>query len=982
VPVHRSPFSAATSATRPMFGGGQPFTSNPFGGMGFGNNPGVQLATPFLANAFTQMSGLSPSTFAGTQNYYDQLRAQQYQQQQMAAMSGAGTEHDTRSIQQFTMGLSRIAHGRQLTTQEKQQAGTQAQQLQKIIPFIAPFVGAANIDAMSGRGGNFAVMSSTMHRAMRNQRDSVTGGRMSGASAGSISSEIFSQLFGQGADLSQMRGIGAGEAGTMYEHLAARGLVGGTTQADRMQSLRGSTFSAAARSRIAESALRKEGKQVTDANMAAMRSEIFSGADSTMSKVRAGGVDQQGLSDMAGGEALLRSTDATRISTKLKGMAKTVGAMKEIFGDQGRSGAPMSEIMTALDQLTQGQFANMSPARAEQMVRTTRELARTSGLGVQGILNVQGQIGQGLAARGGSQSFAPLLGQQAAAAAIGFNRSGMGDIRGAGALTMQQATEMNARLGAGAASSQDANAQFSILRMTSELENSKGMKGSRMAAIADALRSGRQTFTHNGKTERLDEIDLSNAAVASMAQEAGVSRDVARNYIKNTTGNEDLAHTAAGDNVISNTRRRQLTQDYMPHLRDAFGRGLKGLHGIDSDAQKRIGEVTARQALQLDKSNFTGTPAERQKKLEAALSGNLKVAILADAKANGMNEAGLAKLEAELTPARLEAMANDQLNRTSIMSKENKNLSGIKALEAARQVYGDDVVGANAAAMQQGRNDARISASFAAIGKGSPLARISDAIRNAKPGDDIAKLVGKFAGGLDNEELAKLEEGPLGAMHAIESLRDDNLTLSGEKMYHEDNTLTAAGRKHQRDMADAAVGMAEGGKKAQTSLDNIIKSTMGDEWREGDDAGSFDAWAVGKLMDPNTSAAEKARIEKIRKVATFQQEAAGGKTISKSITDITGDESLVTPEGMTPEEAKKQQANIDASIAAGNGAKVTKTDSESAKAGGAMKVTGRLVLEDPNNVLLAAVSDPEAAGDIENMGVPKEDHLSRHVSQV
>jgi hypothetical protein len=844
---------------------------------------GLQMAMPFLLpglmSSITKNTSMMPGSFMGTQNYYDQLRATQFQSQQFRAMS-MGQQQDQRQMQQMMMGMNRMVQGRHLTIQEQQQMGTMASQMQGALPIMSMLFGTSTIDQMFGRRGSATLMAHSMHRALRHQRDPVTGApSTSGDSAGAIASDIFSQLYGPGANISEMRGMGAGQAGMLFEQMQQRGLIGGRTPQDRMRAMQNMEFSQAQRQRIIRSTLRSQGRAVNEENIAEMEESIFTGDESTLSRVRAGEVDRRGLSEMAGGEAMLRAGDANRISGKLKNMAGAVNAMREIFGDRGRPNAPMAEIMNALDALTQGQLANMSPANAERLVRTSRNLAQQSGLGMQGLANLQGQIGQELSARGGAQIAAPFLTQQAAAMGVAYQNMGMGSIRGQGALSRQEAVLLEGRLGAGAASSTAANNQFAIVRMAQEL-GAALPEDSKLARVAKALSSGAETVTYKeggqDVTERISDMFFSKSFVGEMGEAAGIDRTVVDSFISNRIENLNISSNAR-ENIIRGVRNNQ-TKDLDLMLGKAFSQPLRtfGITGLDDDARMRIGLRTLEQSRGMSVDDFRDVETRRD-----IMKTNLREAILAETAPENR-----AAVEAQLTDAALEQMVAQQENRASINIQHDRRTAGMKSFTGYWMLNNDEIKRQRRSARFHAENTARVQSAFSAIGKATPIQRIADAMRSGRPDTSILEVVGEGLGFIKEDELKQLTEGPLGAITSLESLASGSKTLTGEDMY-KDGAITDAGIAFKNMLAQQAEGMQAGGDTARDALDSMAKNILGEDGTPE----KLETHIKSKIAGSPEGSPERKRWEQLQRIFSFTKGAAdSGNTITKVIDKIGGDE--------------------------------------------------------------------------------------------
>lgn len=99
------------------------------------------------------------------------------------------------------------------------------------------------------------------------------------------------------------------------------------------------------------------------------------------------------VTDMAGGASAVRKVDATRVSNKLKEYAGVVESVRAIFGDNGMGNAPMSQLIAALDALSQGGMASMSGGKLENIMRRTQMAARDNGTSLEALMGLSSRAG-------------------------------------------------------------------------------------------------------------------------------------------------------------------------------------------------------------------------------------------------------------------------------------------------------------------------------------------------------------------------------------------------------------------------------------------------------------------------------------------------------------------------------------------------------------------------------------------------------------
>jgi hypothetical protein len=419
---------------------------------------------------------------------------------------------------------------------------------------------------------------------------------VSGQNAGTIATEVFEELYGTRERTRQMGGISAGMAGQMYEELQARGLMASPSAYEpmeqRLDKVARKTYDDSQERRMAESMLQSRGTPINEDTITAARQEM----DQTRQAIRdalggtggpggtggAGGpggpggagaagapgragrdatVDIAALADMPGVEQMLSTADAGRISGRLKNLAGAVNAMRDIFGDQGRPNAPMQEIINGLDALTQGGMSTMAPGRIEQMVRTTKNLAEQSGLGVQGMAALTGQAANMADQLGLDRSLAVTATQGTAAFSGAFRDTTRGDIPAFGALDAEQATLLDQQLRVQAQASFQGNAMGALVRMERE-----GLVGAdtEAAAAAAALRAGSRQYEWGGQQKT---VPTTRGEFRELMQRSNVDTNFSRAILEDRFQNQEYIRDFQLGNLA---REAQAETDLMPRIGNTF----------------------------------------------------------------------------------------------------------------------------------------------------------------------------------------------------------------------------------------------------------------------------------------------------------------------------------------------------------------------------------------------------------------------------
>ena len=347
----------------------------PFGQMG---NPGLdmmlsQFAAPMLQSF---MGGkFLPQQFPA-QGLLDQMVSAKWQQSSRANLAQAQST-DQQAIYRNMAGMRSKFTNKPMTALQESQLDTFAGVVNNPIAMglFEMGIGAQNTeDLFFGRKGSATRLASAVNRIGFSRADSVTGkDRMSEDSLKSFSSQIYSNLYGPGADMNDVSGFSAGRVGDIMTDLAQRKLLPAS---------------------MSKLTARERRTAFNDAGGTGMTFSENATDDQAIKKAMRGGESIENITKIAGGAEAVRKVDATRVSNSIKGYTDALGAVREIFGDNGMTNAPMQQLLAAMEGLTQNSMSSMSPAKIETMMRRTQMASRDAGVGLETLM--------GLSARGGA----------------------------------------------------------------------------------------------------------------------------------------------------------------------------------------------------------------------------------------------------------------------------------------------------------------------------------------------------------------------------------------------------------------------------------------------------------------------------------------------------------------------------------------------------------------------------------------------------
>lgn len=827
VPMNAA-FHAAGAAT-PMFGGTGIRYTGP-ANVNFGGNSGAmfQMAMPAVMSMMMGQNRI-PTQFFPEQNVYDQLRATYEYNSRMQAMRMA-TSRDAITMERTMGGATQMLTGKPLTNIQRARNHEIANFMQGIAPFavqMAPDL----YDSLHGSRGSAAVFADQMYRAMRTSVDPLTGAAgYRGDSTGRVSNEVFERLFGANADLSQMKGLSAGQAGMLANELQLRGLMGrptGTLSLREQRASLPSQLSSDVIDRLArelpeiQNAI-KNNQTPTAAMLEAARQQIRS----THGELKNAGrdIDRQDLEKMPGAEAIIQTTDADRITRRLKNMSGAVKAMKDIFGDQGNPNAPMREIIASLDALTQGGLATMSPGQLESLVRRTHSISKQTGMGLESMLGLTAQ-NAGLADQLGlDRSFALTTTQQSALFGAAVGDVGGLEVPVWGAMSKEQLVLADAQLRMHAAASPFTNQLNAIMRM-SDTGMIKPQAGTELAAMVAAIKNGDRTYSFGGQQKSLM---MNRVALTDIIKrDAGITGNEVESIIYDRYGNQEFGQKYNTDLIA---RGQQASEMIDKMLAPAVGGRFSGIleernlnqtlikAGIVKDdtafrqMMDQVGAGVSRDFIKMDP--VTRRNAEsRQAAMAASVKANMRAALKAR-----MPGATDAQIDAQLQTVVAQMGGDAGLNNMGVTAYAEMDQLASERYGKSAQVFADlhNPQTQKEAAARRATADveAEIATVMSSFGTAGPLQRVMDALQKGDPNTNVSDLLKEAMGGVDADKLRGI--APDGALDKVFGLfaEIERLNPDDEK-----------DRIKIREKLDIIQGWAEGGETAKKQLEKMAPGT-------------------------------------------------------------------------------------------------------------------------------------------------------------
>jgi hypothetical protein len=799
----------------PMFGAADsvPHFTGPVNINVQGNAAGslLQLGLPALLQGPLQQRGMMMGQLLPAQNIYDQMVAQQFVLGQQRAMH-MSARRDSAFIEDFLGGGTRLLTGRDTTAQDRQRNFVIAQQASQMLPMAINLFGPDRVDQLLG-GRSAAVMAHHMFRAGRTAVDPVSGQiGMSADSSSLLSDDIFERLYGRGANPAAIKSLRTRHMGGLMEEMQARGMMGtgargavartldeGTVQrlAERLPEMQGVTANTVGHADRLEQA-----KDKIRASHASMAGAAAAGAS----------LGPQDIGRLAGGDDILRVSDAQRITQKLKNMSGAVQAMREIFGDMGHPGAPMREIMNGLDALTQGGLAHMSPAQIERTVRTTHAIARQTGLGMQAMLGLTAQAANMADALGVDRSLAVQATQGAALFGAAVGNSGGLDIPAWRSLNKEQLTLVDQQLRMQAAASGSVNQVNAMLRMADEGIMKAGA-GTETAAILAAAREGKSSYTFNGETKSM--LMNRTQMMDMIKQDTGISNDTATTYLMDTYGNQEYAVKYGTTDLGRELQREESMKLAAGSFANRVSVASQGQLG--KALNRQLGEAMSSALFSMDPSVRRNAEARQQ-----AMAGTIRDT-LRDHVRQQMPNAGDAQVEAEVSRLEQSFGGADTLAGSS-WAAFNTALDRDARTAAFGGAHGYLDAMSNHPETRRQRREAEASASIASalsgIGFGTPLEKFATAIADATPETTAMDILAQSTIGVQIGDLSGTDAVANGVMQAL------NRSLGVER--DKNGMITTKGMASREDEAKLIQALSEGGDTAAAEYERRVGAGMTD----------------------------------------------------------------------------------------------------------------------------------------------------------
>jgi hypothetical protein len=720
---------------------GLPFTGGPMGSFA------AMGLTPQLMRMTGQV-GMFPMGLGHDQNVYDRLMNERFTATQIQAISLAA-EADRRNYSRTFRGLA-AATGTPFGADQRRAADSLSGSFAAMSPLFAEMM-PDFLDRMGGTRGSSAVMAKRMVDFGRYRLDPVTGRMgMSGDTTGFMANRLYGDLFSD-AGLPGMRGMTAGQTGSLVGELQMRGMIGSAATESRFGGFRADDPRASTMR-----AIRDMGEFApTDLRRAAQST----GVDLT----RPGGITAGDLDKLTLDPAVatkLRTFDVERVKTSVKSYVGVVTAMRDIFGDMGKPNAPMAELIAGVEALTMGGMGRIDPGRMPMMVRQTYNLAKQTGVTMDNVMLMQQHAASRAQQMGLEPAFAVQATQGSLAFGGAFRAQGHAGHHAWGAFSADQVQQLDSNLRIQAASSNVANRMAVAARLAEQIGGFAPDSEAGRFVAAVRTGSGQYRSLDGGlRSVSMGDRDFTRMLTAASGRDgrgAGISEGDVQTLLQQRDTNREYVERLG----ISNTVRRiqgtdelhpfvgdQLQHTLTSRLRDSLvarGVGTEDAGRRARTASTAVSQNVARRMFDMSTEEFSDTTSRNR-----AVAGLIREELETSGQGGVLEGMTQNQQDDFLTQSadRFYGAANRSIRGSMYRSFGNlqnvHRLTNKSALdEADRQ-------------QMEARFKAEMQEAMAPLGRGSMLQRAVDALQGLRPDDPrgAAGVIGQMLGGVRIEDI-------------------------------------------------------------------------------------------------------------------------------------------------------------------------------------------------------------------------------------
>ena len=842
-----------------------------------------------MAEQLASQHGFAPGQFAGTQNYYDQLRGRRYQQISMEA-GGAAAQRDIRKSADLFAGAGQLTGiydpGFRTGTEEKDKKqrkhfdslmGTLEDNAGLLLFADMVMPGMQILDTLSAAsGGSEGVLTAHLQASRRRRIDPTTGER--GLSAESLtqqSGDIAEELYGELNDpditparsalvRQRVHGLKLGRIGEGISAFERRGM-GPDTLNNKLSQKEIDTIKYT----------HGDGAEVSADSLRSALGGSNDGAGTDLSTAELEKLAELIEKNSGNIDVALRKFDSSKTADWAKKMTGLVSSMEDIFGP----GQSIDNMIEGLNQLTQNSLASKSKGEVENIARRMHAGMQATGMNAQQTARLTAMAADVIEQGGGQREDAALSTMHAQSFTKSIDESGLGS-EGLSFAGVKKSTLIahDAMLHGRAMTSPVNNQLAMVVRLNETLNVDPE---SDLGKRAEAIKNGKKTYESSKGTKSIYSEDFSeltdeiSRAQNVDKQDLNISAQQSREFLSQE--NVNLSYGNRFD-TASTLRGMQWDLD----VKGALARQIESSLAEES-------EVTPAQIGNALEEIVKFKPLSK-----AALEEKLGRKI-DDADVNFANREVLASNMAEQMGGNLVA-AETALGR---VASDTERLFGVKSGEIPF-LFNPDRMDDTKKHDEKLHTAADARKAVSGIGKAGFLESAVTAISEIKKGGDVSLegVLAKAFGGVSSdhiEALIKNQDLPDDVKNELLKQLDPEGTSpkAGSK---ELDTLLAKLEKIKKDTAKAnAEKLAAAQKTATTAAKKPVK---GDEaptdidakYKElgldqGDDplGGWYDTWS---MSDQEIAGAKQKRIND-RLAQMARDEGGPAKRSSAKTTEAT-----------------------------------------------------------------------------------------------
>jgi len=725
------------------------------------NTPGLvggllnSIVAPMLQQQMSQY-GMIPGGLS-SQNILDQMQIQQHQAQQFEMLGRVAQQTTGPGVVDFLGGAAQklgLEFGPTQQATARQIGGYAA----AAAPYLAQMM-PDELDAISGRRGSAVVMAQRMADFNRYRLDPATGAMgFDPESTEQQAVMLFDQMYSD-TNLARMRGVSAGEVGGMYQELGRRGMLPGAdfrTQRDRLTEATTNVVAGggAPEQRIVDA--------LNDAGVGPIQRTAQGAINLDTDQLDV-------LKNQTDVTTQMRAFDSDKIKRSLEGYVDVVSTMKEIFGEQGRTDAPMAELVRSLEALSQGGLTQVSPGRLNQMIRTTTELAKTSGVSLDAAMMMQQQAAGQMQARGMNPIQAPQITQAGLAEGQALQQTGAFANPTWGLNDANFHRQLGQTLNIQAADSPAANAINALYRTEQALGGFDA--GTEAEALYDAVNSGSGVYRFNNQDRSVADLSLADYQTILAGGSEHIGQEDARRFLMQKGANMEFG---AKKNTFALIRRINQPADIRKNVYEVAAASniqswLNEQENIDltpdqiEDITGNVKTAVGRTVQNMDSATW----GDDDKRLDTIADAILANAPPGAFGGNLQEQRAAARLQASSMVADMEsefsglaALGPDGRPGTA----DDGGYAGYRYLANARVAQNPEALEQAARNLQRDAISARMKNNMTGLAGDDWMGNFVDAVRNEEGADrgmKIGELLGSVLGGADKDKVQAAMEPEL-----------------------------------------------------------------------------------------------------------------------------------------------------------------------------------------------------------------------------